>query len=98
MRTHDVKTWPEPFAALWEKSKRHEVRKDDRGYAVGDELKQWEYLPDARRCTDRWILHRITYKTPGGSWGLPVDICVLSIEEIERSTSGDKSLRRGANG
>lgn len=33
-----MKTWPEPFYRVWAGEKHHEVRKDDRGYAVGDLL------------------------------------------------------------
>lgn len=44
-RVHELKTWPEPFERLWAGDKRHEVRKDDRGYAVGDLLILREYDP-----------------------------------------------------
>ncbi len=38
MRTHSLKTWPEPWHAVRSGAKTFEVRRDDRGFAVGDEL------------------------------------------------------------
>ena len=87
MRTHELKTWPEPFAAVVSGAKTYEIRKDDRGYSVGDVLvlKEWDPAPDyvvptrPHGYTDRRIRCVVTYKTSGGSWGLPADLCVLSI-------------------
>lgn len=111
VRVHVLKCWPEPFAALLDGSKRHEVRRDDRGYMVGDVLclHEWEprcravYWPEARRAHERWsgteftggqrtgrvLYFRVTHKTPGGSWGLPLDLCVLSIERAEEPVHAD---------
>ena len=36
--THDLKCWPEPFAAVASGIKTFEVRVDDRPYAAGDTL------------------------------------------------------------
>lgn len=95
-RTHDLKTWPEPFQAILDGRKRYEIRVDDRGFAVGDELLLLEYRPAETRenglgvCfyskggyTDRRVRARVTYMTPGGAWGLPRDLCVLSIEVLQ---------------
>lgn len=47
MRTHHLKTWPEPFEAVIDGRKRFEFRWDDRGFAVGDILllKKWDPTP-----------------------------------------------------
>jgi hypothetical protein len=39
----DIKCWPEYFQAVWIGDKTFELRRDDRGYAVGDilHLKEW---------------------------------------------------------
>lgn len=98
-RVHILKTWPESFRALKSGAKKHEVRKDDRGFMVGDFLRLDEYEPtqSARFCRmdkrweqptrgsetgeDAWF--RVTYKSAGGTWGLPADLCVLSVEPCE---------------
>lgn len=92
-RIHELKTWPEPFEALIAGRKLYEIRRDDRGFMVGDEIVLLEYDPSHRGtmsipigATGRWVRARVTYKTPGGSWGLPADLCVLSlhIQEVNR--------------
>ena len=93
-RAHELKTWPEPFQAVLDGRKRYEIRKDDRGYAVGDTLvlKEWDPSPhpnpmglhrlqyEKAGYSGRVVVARIAYITPGGSWGLPADLCVMSIE------------------
>lgn len=116
MKTHILKTHPDPFAAVLSGEKRHEIRVDDRGFAVGDVLELREWVPHERtvdrarldtsgtaftgpakyentgECrfyvvaphyTGRSIRARVTYKTPGGTWGLPKEICVMSIERVD---------------
>ncbi len=89
MRTHRLKTWPAPFAAILDGTKHHEIRHDDRGFAVGDLLELVEYEPSpepqfhfARGETGRRVLVRVTYVSAGGTWGLPSNLCVMSIEKV----------------
>lgn len=77
---HTLKTDPGPFSALWSKKKTYEVRRDDRGFEVGDTL----VLNETLSTSGRYVLARVIYKTPGGSYGLPSDTCVLGIEELSR--------------
>lgn len=114
-RVHHLKTWPEPFQAVIDGRKRHEVRVDDRGFAVGDvlTLKEWDPIEVCASClhkphvhsvctgrsggtayqcmcvcptsrargyTGREVTVRVLYLTAAGSWGLPADRCVMSIE------------------
>jgi hypothetical protein len=97
MTTHSLKTWPGPFAAVLSGEKTHEVRKNDRGYAVGDrlELREWVPLPDdeqsaapyhwgpdvSPRFTGRSILVEVTHLT-ADSWGLPSGLVVMSIRKV----------------
>lgn len=86
-RTHVLKTWPEPFAAILRGDKRHEVRVNDRDYAYGDVLVLREYDPtpifdgtfsNARGYTGREVRAHVTHLTL--DWGLPANLCVMSIE------------------
>ncbi len=84
MSVHELKTWPGPFQAVWEKRKPYEVRKADRDFMVGDHLLLMEWLPDEKRFTGREVFARVTYMTAGGEWGLPAGLCVLGIRVEER--------------
>lgn len=89
-RTHDLKCWPEPFQAILDGRKRHEIRVDDRGYAVGDvlHLREWDPAPFSANVprpngyTSRNLKASVTYLTHGGQWGLPSNLCVMSIEAL----------------
>ncbi len=79
--THHLKTWPEPFAAVRSGFKRFELRKDDRGFKVGDELYLLEYDPKQERYHGgEPIRARVTYIARAPAFGLTDDMCVMSIE------------------
>jgi len=80
--THELKTWPEPFGAVVTGRKTHEVRKYDRNFIVGDELLLREYDPDTQTYSGRNCLVRVKYVTQGGTFGLPDDLCVMSIGDL----------------
>lgn len=92
-RVHDLKTWPGPFIALWRGEKFHELRRNDRGYVVGDVLVLREWDPalstNGRVADDKYtaraICAQVTHITPGGSFGLPSELCIMSIREISRA-------------
>lgn len=91
---HELKTWPGPFDAILEGKKRYEIRVNDRAYAVGDSLHLREWEPCAclvddlhpgcggGRYTGRTINVVVTYLTTGNKWGLPPQLCVMSIEVL----------------
>jgi hypothetical protein len=104
-RTHVLKTWPEPFQAVWDGLKTHELRVNDRAYAVGDGLvlREWDpaeierrhgngifYAPVDCAFTGRDILARVTYVTPGGSFGLPTTHVVMSIVVTGKQDRGER--------
>lgn len=84
-RIHVLKCWPEPFDAVVRGIKRHEYRKDDRGYAVGDSLllTYWDPTPCPLSAGSigynpkRWTYCQVTYV--GRGFGIPDGFAVLSI-------------------
>lgn len=86
MAEHELKTWPEPFAAIASGNKRHELRRADRPFAVGDTLRLREWAPGLSPLdfgtgySGRVLVVEVTHLTPGGAWGLPADLCVMSID------------------
>lgn len=98
MRCHDLKCWPGPYEDVIAGRKTYEIRKDDRGYLVGDLLRLREWNPtgecDGRSdgmYTGRETLARVVHRTTGGAWGLPADLCVLGIE-IDDEVGRPKAL------
>ncbi len=82
MKRHDLKCWPEPFQAIWDGSKRHEVRINDRDYNEGDELLLREFDSFTAKYTGRTIRAKVGYVTEGGSWGLPDNLCVMTLQDV----------------
>ena len=102
-RTHRIKVWPEFFAALLDGTKTFEVRRDDRGYAVGDVLvlQEWDphYFTNTRNgsYTDQEMEVLITYKLPGGRFGLDPNWCVLGFGPFDPEPDDDAvtTMNRG---
>lgn len=95
MANHILKTWREPFEAVWTEQKRFEVRKNDRDYQAGDSLLLREYDPETDTYSGREIACWTPYILYGGAFGLPDDICVISLMGIttnEMAGGGYKPL------
>jgi hypothetical protein len=102
---HELKTWPEPFAAVRRGEKTHEYRVNDRNYAVGDVLVLREWVPHDGTCylepcncrkgryTGEVERVRVTYVMKAGSFGLPIDVCVMSVKPLGGTACLEK-LRR----
>lgn len=82
MQTHELKTWPDGFQAIWDGRKTHELRVNDRNFQVGDTLHLREWDPASDQYMKREIHCEVTYMTPGGKHGLPEHLCVMSIKVI----------------
>ncbi len=99
---HELKTWPEFWDAVDRGEKTFEVRKDDRGFQVGDvlALQRWQPLEETPSMngtyTDRYGVHlnwvdrakgeirvSVTYKMPGGRFGIDPAFCVLGFKKVE---------------
>ena len=74
---HEIKCHTVPLTAMREGRKVHEVRLNDRNYGVGDVLylRGW----DGKRYTTGCLWRRVTYLSQG-VYGLPPDLCVMSVE------------------
>lgn len=62
---HDLKVWPDYFAAIDAGEKPFEVRRNDRGFAVGDTLRLREYEPGPDEYTGREVKRRVSYLISG---------------------------------
>lgn len=78
MAVHDLKVWPEEFEAMVQHLKEFEIRKDDRGFHVGDSLALREFDPKKGRLTGRVVFRMVRYMVKG-QFGLPADICVMQL-------------------
>lgn len=65
MAEHDLKVWPQFFDAIDSGSKLFEIRKNDRGYQVGDSLRLREYAPGPDEYTGREVRRRVLYMLNG---------------------------------
>jgi hypothetical protein len=84
MMTHELKTHPQHFAHVQSGAKRAEIRKDDRGFAVGDVLVLREYDREADALTGRYVEVRVTHVLKGFE-GLAEGFVSLSIEPLQPS-------------
>lgn len=58
---HELKTWPKHYEALALGKKRFELRKNDRGYQVGDTLFLREWDPTTGEYSGREMRATVTY-------------------------------------
>ena len=86
--SHELKTDPEVFTAVWEGVKPWEIRKNDRDYQAGEKLllRETEHTGEEMKAgkpliyTGREILARIVYVLYGPVYGLAFGWCIMSIE------------------
>ncbi len=78
MMIHELKILPEYFEAVADGTKRFELRKDDRGFTVGDEiiLKEW----NGTEYTGRSVKKQISYILKNYT-GLAEGYAVLSLKD-----------------
>ena len=81
MKEHHLKTWSGHFEAVIQGVKTFEVRKDDRGFRVGDILILKEYDPQTEQYTGREARQLVIYIMSGGQFGIQFGYCVMGIEE-----------------
>jgi hypothetical protein len=92
MRTHELKTDPDVFQALTEGEKTYEIRRDDRGFQVGDILilRETEYSGEQMfagaplEYTGRHAVRRVTHALRGPQYGLSEGWVILSVNDPEQ--------------
>jgi transcriptional regulator with XRE-family HTH domain len=77
--THKLKILPKYFIPILNRTKNFELRKNDRGFKVGDDIALMEY--DNGAFTGRMVYREITYILEGGEYGLDKDYVILSLKE-----------------
>ena len=78
-KSHELKILPEYYEAVVSGEKNFEIRKNDRGFEVGDILilKEWHH----GRYTGRQVNKRVQYIYHGnGTYGLSEEYCVLGLQ------------------
>lgn len=92
MTIHTIKSWPRFFEPICAGTRTHELRRNDRGYAVGDLADLHEFDPHAQTFTGRTARAEITSITstvePCAVSGeaLHPDFCILSIRLVGTKT------------
>ncbi len=66
--THNLKIWPEYFAAVRDGLKRAELRWNDRDYQAGDTLDLCEWDPNEEAFTGDFISVTVTHVAELGQW------------------------------
>lgn len=80
MTVHELKILPKYFKAVCDGSKTFEIRKNDRGFKVGDTLLLKEWDDNTRMPTGREVIAEVTYILYGNpQFGLHEDYCIMSI-------------------
>jgi Domain of unknown function (DUF3850) len=81
-QSHELKTWPVPFNMIWEGLKTFEVRLNDRGFLVYDELVLREYDPETSTYSGRVV--RATAGCVLFGWGLDPRYVMMSLLDVKR--------------
>ena len=97
MTTHDLKTWPFYFQAIWCGAKNFELRRDDRPYAAGDMLILREFDPATKSFTGRRVQAEVTYVLRDAeAFGLAPGHAALSLAWPSKYSTADQ-LRQDNN-
>lgn len=79
-KIHELKTWPVYYGFILAQKKTFDVRKNDRGFEVGDILHLREWNPDSKHYTGRSIRFKITYIMRGPSFGIQEGHVVMGFD------------------
>lgn len=94
-KTHKLKTWPDVFQGILDNLIRHQFRRNDRNFLLGDILHLREFIPSGERYTGREIRAIITAISYGPEWGIPTGFVAMSIKSFDIN---EKALRGNNDG
>lgn len=102
-KKHKVKIWPEHYRDVKALRKLYEVRKDDRGYRVGDILELQEWDPKKEKYTGNELERKIGHILDLEEFGLGQGYVVLGFDfkhltKQERPTKANLEKRKKAFG
>lgn len=101
---HELKTWTPYFQQVCDGLKKFELRKNDRGFKVGDTLLLKEWKPSGYsdvspnkmegEYTGREILVKVTYlfQDKSGTGWISSDYCIMGIEPVSPSNTETATL------
>lgn len=78
---HELKTWPESFDAVAAELKTFEIRRDDRGFKVGDRLKLVRWDPQREEYTGESITVFVEYMIDLAQFGIPGFVAMQIVKE-----------------
>ena len=89
-REHELKTWMPFYEDVLSGRKSFEVRKNDRGFRVGDvlRLREWDrdhelaHSPSDFHYTGRSLRRTVAYVLTGENWGIKDGFAVLGLGEV----------------
>ncbi|MDB5455509.1 MAG: hypothetical protein JWP92_1094, partial [Caulobacter sp.] len=82
MTRHELKTWPQYFAAVRSGQKRFEIRRNDRDFKVGDILALREFDPESEAYTGQVEERQITFLLSEEDYGVIHGFVVIGFGEI----------------
>lgn len=92
-KTHELKTWPDCFQAVFEGRKPFEIRLNDRDYRVGDQLLMREYDPERDDYTGRACERAIISLMEGGRFGLQDGYVALGLDTSDSPITASPGMR-----
>jgi hypothetical protein len=85
---HEMKSQPQFFNEILAGRKTHDLRRNDRSFAVGDTIRLREWIPETKLYTGRELTVKITYITDAdspcaySSAAIHPEFCILSIQQL----------------
>jgi Domain of unknown function (DUF3850) len=85
MAIHSLKTIQPHFTEVAKRSKKFEVRKNDRNFKPRDLLILKEWKPMEQAYTGQEINCEVTSMLKGGQYGIAKEYCIMSIKIISKN-------------